>query len=388
MNNVTEDIINVGVDDRKIDLFEGMYRVPDGITYNSYVIYDDKIVVMDSVDAHFGEEWLDNLAKTLGDREPDYLIVQHVEPDHSGSIKAFKDKYPRAVLVGNQKTFVMLGEYFGVDYAVNGMTVKNGDKLSLGKHELTFLFAPMVHWPEVMFTYESSERVLFSADAFGSFGVAGDSCADWDDVARRYYIGIVGKFGVQVQSVLNKLAGYELSCICPLHGCAIAETDIPHAVEIYRRWASYEPEIEGTLIAYSSVYGHTKEAAELLGDELKQRGGAVKIVDLVRDDWSECVAQAFRYSKLVVASTTYNGGIFPAAREFIDRLTERNFRRRKIGFIENGTWAPVCAKQMAEKFALAVDLTFANTVVKVRSALNEESINQIRELANELSTHN
>lgn len=378
---INNDILCVGVEDRKIDLFEGMYRVPDGVTYNSYVVKGEKIAVVDSVDAHFSGEWLSNIDKALDGKSPDYLIVQHMEPDHSGSLSAFVEKYPETVVVGNQKTFVMMGEYFGEGFPANRLVVKDGDTLDLGGRVLKFIFAPMVHWPEVMFTYDENSATLFSADAFGAFGT-GDG---WDDEARRYYIGIVGKYGVQVTAVLNKVGGYKIDTIAPLHGQTLCGEKLAHAVDLYKKWAGYQPETDGVLIAYTSVYGHTKAAAQLLYDELVARGVDAKIVDLARDDWAECVAQAFKYSKLVVATTTYNATIFPAAREFIDRLVERNYKNRTVALIENGTWAPVCAKLMRAQFETCKDITFAQNSVKIHSALSAESRAQVIALADELA---
>ncbi|MGN1104173.1 MAG: FprA family A-type flavoprotein [Candidatus Coproplasma sp.] len=375
-------IVNVGVEDRQIDLFEGMYNVPDGVTYNSYVVSGEKVAIIDSVDARFSDEWLKNIEKALGGKSPDYLIVQHMEPDHSGSVDAFVNKYPNAVVVGNSKTFVMLGEYFGAGFPNNTLVVKDGETLDLGGRVLKFIFAPMVHWPEVMFTYDEHSATLFSADAFGSFGIDNEG---WDDEARRYYIGIVGKYGVQVTNVLKKAAALKIETVAPLHGQTLSGEKLAHAIDLYSKWAGYQPEINGVLIAFSSVYGHTKAAAYLLYDELKARGVEVKISDLARDDWAECVAQAFKYSKLVVATTTYNAAIFPAAREFIDRLVERNYKNRTVAFIENGTWAPVCAKLMRTQFETCKDITFAQTAVKIRSALSDESRAEVLALADELS---
>ncbi len=383
MQFVGEDLIYVGVDDKQIDLFEGMYSVPVGVTYNSYVIKDKKTAVMDTVDAAFEKEWLAKVEKALGGAQPDYLIVQHMEPDHSACVQAFVKKYPQVAVVGNKSTFVMLEEYFGKGIADNRVVVTDGEELSLGKHELKFVFAPMVHWPEVMFTYDKTLSLLFSADAFGRFGASDDN-GNWTDEARRYYIGIVGKYGAQVKAVISKLAAYPLNIVAPLHGPVLSGEALNSAVQSYIKWSGYEPETEGTLVAYTSVYGHTKKAAELLAQLLKDGGEEVETVDLARDDWAECVAQAFRYSKLVIATTTYNADIFPAAREFIDRLVERNYQNRTVGLIENGTWAPVCAKQMRAKFEKCKNLTFAQTTVKIRSALNSESEAQIKALADEL----
>lgn len=382
MEQLEKNIVKVGVEDRQIDLFEAMYKVSDGVTYNSYLVKDNKTAVIDSVDAHFSDEWLENIDKSLGGESPDYLIIQHMEPDHSGSVNAFVEKYPDAVVVGNQKTFVMLSEYFGAGFPKNTLVVKDGETLDLGGRALKFIFAPMVHWPEVMFTYDELSATLFSADAFGSFGINVDG---WDDEARRYYIGIVGKYGVQVTAALKKVGLLKIDTVAPLHGQTISGDKLAHAINLYSKWAGYQPETEGVLVAYSSVYGHTKAAANLLYSELNARGVEAKIVDLARDDWAECVAQAFKYSKLVVATTTYNASIFPAAREFIDRLVERNYKNRVVAFIENGTWAPVCAKLMRTQFEVCKDITFAQTTVKIHSALSDESRAQVIALAEELS---
>lgn len=385
MLKIANDLFYVGVYDNKIDYFEGMYNVPEGVSYNSYIIKDEKIAVVDSVDSHFGEEWLSNVEKVLAGAAPDYLIVQHMEPDHSACVKAFAEKYPEAQIVGNQKTFVMLGEYFGENFPANRYTVKDGDGLNLGKHQLKFVFAPMVHWPEVMLTYDMSDETLFSADAFGKFGplIADEK---WKEEARRYYIGIVGKYGVQVTAALKKLSGLVVERIAPLHGPCLEGEIMAEALDLYGKWSGYKPEFEnGILIACSSVYGHTMEAARLLQDELKNRGVEAKLVDLVRHDWADCVALAFAYPKLVIASTTYNADIFPAAREFINRLVERNYQNRVVAFMENGTWAPVSAKLMAAKLEGCKNLTFAENTVKIRSALSAESRSQISALADELS---
>ncbi|MDE6557773.1 MAG: FprA family A-type flavoprotein [Clostridia bacterium] len=383
MQKVSEDIFNIGVDDKKIDLFEGMYIVPKGVRYNSYVIKDEKTAVLDSVDAQFKEEWLKNVQSALGGKSPDYLIVQHMEPDHSACIDAFVEKYPDTVVVGNRNTFVMLEEFFGEHVAPNRLTVKDGEELSLGKHVLKFVFAPMVHWPEVMFTYDQTTNVLFSADAFGKFGASDDN-GEWVNEARRYYIGIVGKYGVQVRGILGKLGDYKIETVAPLHGPVLSGEALQNAIGYYLKWSGYEPEVKGTLVAYTSVYGHTKKAAEQLAKLLKEGGEDVKIMDLAREDWAECVAQAFRYSKLVIATTTYNADIFPAAREFIDRIIERNYQGRTVAFIENGSWAPVCARFMRAKFEKCKDINYARTEVKIRSALNGESDAKIAALAEEL----
>ena len=382
MRGVAEGVFYVGVTDKKIDLFEGMYNVPDGVTYNSYIIRDEKTAVIDTVDGAFGGEWLENIEKALGGVKPDYLIIQHMEPDHSACIAEFTAKYPEAEVVGNPKTFVMTEEFFGKGFPENRKVVTDGEKLSLGKHTLQFVFAPMVHWPEVMFTYDESAKILFSADAFGKFGA---SDGEWLGEARRYYIGIVGKYGVQVQTALKKVAAYNIEKIAPLHGPVLSGNALQNALSAYCKWSGYIPELDGgVFIAYTSVYGHTAKAALLLAKELEKRGVKVKIADLARDDWAECVAQAFRFPKLVIATTTYNASIFPAANEFIERLAERGYKNRTVAFIENGSWAPVAAKLMRAKFENLKGITFAETAVKIHSALNEESIAQIEALAAEL----
>lgn len=378
-----QDTFYVGVNDHEIDLFEGIYKVPNGVAYNSYVIVDDKIAIMDAVDEHFGDEWIANIKEVLGDRQPDYLVIQHMEPDHSANALRFAQEYPSVKLVGNTKTFVMLGEYFGTDFADRRVVVADGEVLPLGKHNLHFIFAPMVHWPEVMVTYDSHTKTVFSADGFGKFGAL-DVDEPWDDEARRYYIGIVGKYGKQVEAALKKLSALEIDRICPLHG-PVLEGDLSHYFNLYSTWAGYQPEIDGVMVAYASVYGHTKKAAETLVEELRAAGCKNVIIhDLARDDRSVCVADAFRYSKLAIAGITYNANLFPAVREFIENLTERNYQNRTVAFIENGTWAPVSAKLMQERFAKS-NLTFARTVVRVRSALNDESRAQVKALAEELA---
>jgi len=378
-----KNITYVGVQDLQIDLFEGMYEVPEGVTYNSYIVNAEKIAVIDSVDSSFSEEWLQNISTALNGKSPAYLVVQHMEPDHSGSLKAFAEKYPDAVIVGNQKTFVMAEEYFGAGFPANRLVVKDGEELSLGDKTLKFIFAPMVHWPEVMFTYDNADKTLFTADAFGKFGNISEY--DWACEARRYYFGIVGKYGVQVKGALAKLAGVNFSCVAPLHGPALSGEGLKEALRLYRLWSAYTPETDGTFIAYASVYGHTRKAAYALKDELEKRGEEVEIMDLSRDDWAECVEGAFEYSKLVVAATTYNADIFPAAREFLDRLAERNYQNRTVAFIENGTWAPVSAKLMRARLEGCKNLTFAENSVKIRSALSEENMSQICALAEELT---
>ena len=379
---VTNDIIYVGVNDHKIDLFEGQYDVPNGMAYNSYVILDEKIAVMDTVDRNFTHEWLDNLEKALGERKPDYLVVQHMEPDHSANIANFVKAYPDAKIVSSAKAFVMMGQFFGTDFADRQVVVAEGDTLDLGKHKLNFVAAPMVHWPEVIMTYDSADKVLFSADAFGKFGAL-DVEEDWACEARRYYIGIVGKYGVQVQNVLKKAAALDIQTICPLHGPVLTE-NLGYYLGLYQIWSTYQPETEGIMIAYTSVYGNTKKAVEKLSDLLKSKGCPKVVVnDLARCDMAEAVEDAFRYGKIILATTTYNTDIFPFMREFIDHLTERNFSNKKIGLIENGTWAPLAAKVMKGKLEGCKNLTFADNVVHIKSALNEESTAQLEALAEE-----
>lgn len=380
---VTGDIKYVGVNDYEIDLFEGMYAVPKGMAYNSYVIMDEKIAVMDTVDASFSDEWLGKLDVVLGGRQPDYLVIQHMEPDHSANVLAFLKQYPGAVVVASQKAFVMMKNYFGTDFSQNRIMVTDGDELCLGRHTLVFVTALMVHWPEVIMTYDKTDKVLFSADAFGKFGAL-DAEEDWTDEARRYYFGIVGKYGVSVQKVLEKLTKLDIGIICPLHGPVISE-EIDYYVNKYDTWSSYQPEEEGILIAYTSVYGNTKKAVRILADKLKDMGCPRVIVkDLARCDMSEAVAEAFRYSKLVLATTTYNVGIFPFMREFIDWLTERNFSNRTIAFMENGSWMPVAAKLMQEKLEKCKGILFVDNSVKILSALDEESLVQLELLSYEL----
>ena len=380
---ITNDIKYIGVNDHLIDLFEGQYAVPNGMAYNSYVILDEKIAVMDSVDKKFGAEWLSNLRAALDGRQPDYLIVQHMEPDHSANITTFLNAYPTATVVASAKAFAMMQQFFGTDYADRRIVVGEGDTLSLGKHTLTFVTAPMVHWPEVIVTYDSYDKVLFSADGFGKFGAL-DAEEDWACEARRYYIGIVGKYGAQVQALLKKAAGLDISIICPLHG-PVLEENLGYYVNLYDIWSSYRPESEGVLIAYTSVYGHTKEAVELLAQKLEEKGcPKVSVTDLARDDMAEAVEDAFRYNKLVLATTTYNADIFPYMKEFIHHLTERNFQNRTVGLIENGSWAPMAAKVMTRMLEGSKNLTFTNTTVKLLSALSDESRAQIEALAQEL----
>ena len=384
MNNVTNDIKYIGVNDHKIDLFEGQYDVPNGMAYNSYVIIDEKIAVFDTVDANFTDKWLANIKEAIGERQPDYLIVQHMEPDHSANILNFINAYPDAKIIGNSKTFAMMSNFFdGLDLTDKKIEVKDGESLSLGKHELTFIFAPMVHWPEVMFTYDSTDKVLFSADAFGKFGAL-DADEDWACEARRYYFGIVGKYGVQVQNVLKKAAALDINIICPLHGPVLSE-DLPYYLGLYNTWSSYGVESEGIFIAYTSVYGNTKKAAELLRDKLLEKGcPKVAIADLAREDMAESVEDAFRYGKLVIATTTYNADIFPFMKHFILDLTERGYQNRTIGIIENGSWAPTAAKVVKNMFEKSKNISWTETTVTVRSAVKAENIAQIEALADEL----
>ena len=380
---ITNDIRYIGVNDHDIDLFEGQYIVPEGMAYNSYVIIDEKIAVMDTVSADFGEEWLANLENVLGGRKPDYLIIHHMEPDHSANIDKFISAYPEAAVVGNAKTFEMIDQFFGSGLCKNKLAVKNGDTLSLGRHELTFLFAPMVHWPEVMMSYDGADKALFSADAFGKFGALDCQDKEWDCEARRYYMGIVGKYGMQVQSVLKKAAALDIKTICPLHG-PVLTGDLSHYMSLYEIWSSYGVESEGVCIAYTSVYGNTKKAAELLAKKLEERGCKAAISDLARCDMAEAVEDAFRYGKLVLATTTYNADIFPFMRQFIDHLTERNYQNRTIGFIENGTWAPTAAKIMKGMFEKSKNINYIDTTVTLRSAMTEENAEAIERMAEEL----
>lgn len=379
---ISDTVFYAGVNDRKVDLFEGQYPVPNGISYNSYIIKGDKVAVMDSVDKNFGEEWLENIEKVLGDKAPDYLVVLHMEPDHSANIKAFLEKYPDAVVVSSAKAFAMMENYFGKEIAKNRLEVKDGEKLDLGGRSLTFVAAPMVHWPEVMVAYDDKDKILFSADAFGKFGDL-DSDEPWDDEARRYYIGIVGKYGTQAQSLLKKAAALDIAKICPLHG-EVLDKDLAHYVSLYNIWSSYAVEKEGVVIAYASVYGNTAGAAKLLKEKLEAKGVCVALYDLARADRSLVLAEAFRYGKLVLASTTYNGDVFPFMRYFIGDLAEHNYQNRTVAFIENGTWAPMAKKKMADMLAGCKNLTFAENSVKIISAVNEQNINEIENLAEEL----
>lgn len=380
---ISNDIAYIGVNDREIDLFEGQYVVPNGMAYNSYVILDEKIAVFDTVDKNFGTQWLKNLDEALGGKTPDYLIVQHMEPDHSANIVLFAEKYPDAKIVANDKAFVMMSQFFDFDLGDRKMSVKNGESLSLGKHELTFVFAPMVHWPEVMMTYDSKDKVLFSADAFGKFGAL-DTDEDWACEARRYYFGIVGKYGAQVQAVLKKAAALDIKTICPLHGPVLAE-NLGYYLDLYNTWSSYGVESDGVVIAYTSVYGNTKAAAELLAQRLKEKGcPKVAVNDLARCDMAEAVEDAFRYGKIVLATTTYNADVFPFMREFINELTERNFQNRFVGIIENGSWAPMAAKVIKKMLENSKNITFADTVVTVKSAMKQNTADDIERLADEI----
>ena len=380
---VTEDIRYIGVNDHDVDLFEGQYTVENGMSYNSYVILDEKVAVMDTVDAHFGVEWLQNLETELNGRRPDYLVVQHMEPDHSANIAVFMETYPEAQIVSSVKAFVMLQQFFGTDFPERKVVVGEGSTLKLGRHTLTFVTAPMVHWPEVIVTYDSTDKVLFSADGFGKFGAL-DVEEDWADEARRYYIGIVGKYGAQVQALLKKAAALDIAIICPLHGPVLNE-NLGYYLDKYNTWSSYAVEDEGVVIAYTSIYGHTKEAVEELAEKLNQRGCPnVVVADLARCDMAEAVADAFRYSKLVLATTTYNATIFPHMQNFIDHLTARNYQGRTVGMIENGAWAPMAAKVMKKMLETSKNLTYTDTTVTVKCALNDASRAQIDALADEL----
>lgn len=381
---VTEDIRYIGVNDHDVDLFEGQYTVENGMSYNSYVILDEKVAVMDTVDTHFGVEWLQNLETELNGRRPDYLVVQHMEPDHSANIAVFMETYPEAQIVSSAKAFVMMQQFFGTDFPERKVVVGEGSTLELGRHTLTFVTAPMVHWPEVIVTYDSTDKVLFSADGFGKFGAL-DVEEDWADEARRYYIGIVGKYGAQVQALLKKAAALDIAIICPLHGPVLNE-NLGYYLDKYNTWSSYAVEDEGVVIAYTSIYGHTKEAVEELAEKLNQRGCPnVVVADLARCDMAEVVADAFRYSKLVLATTTYNATIFPHMQSFIDHLTARNYQGRTVGMIENGAWAPMAAKVMKKMLETSKNLTYTDTTVTVKCALNDASRAQIDALADELS---
>ena len=381
---VTNDIKYIGVNDHQVDLFEGQYIVPRGMAYNSYVIVDEKIAVMDTVDVRFGDEWISNLKAELGERKPDYLIVQHVEPDHSANIGRLIEEFPDAVMVGNAKTFAMIGQFYGLGDA-RKLIVKNGDTLELGKHILKFVFAPMVHWPEVMVTYDETDKVLFSADAFGKFGANDvEDPEGWACEARRYYFGIVGKYGMQAKNLLKAAAGLDISIICPLHGPVLSE-NLGYYIDLYDKWSGYTPETKGVLVAYTSVYGHTKEASLYVAERLKEGGcPKVKAVDLARSDWAENVEDAFRYDQMVLATTTYNMDIFPFMRQFIDHLTERNYQNRKVALIENGTWAPAALKVMREMLSKCKNVVETETSVTIKSAMTDENKVALDKMAEEL----
>lgn len=382
--NITDNIFYIGVNDYDIDLFEGQYKVEKGMSYNSYIICDEKIAVLDTVDKNFGDEWLSNITKIIGDKEPDYLVVHHMEPDHSANIHRFTEKYPSAKIVSNAKSFVMMKQFFGDDYKEKQVVVGEGDTLDLGKHELTFVTAPMVHWPEVILSYEKSTRTLFSADAFGKFGTT-DADEEWDCEARRYYIGIVGKYGAQVQTLLKKAANLDIVRICPLHG-PVLTVNLAHYIGLYDIWSSYQPETKGVAICYTTVYGNTEEAVHLLEKELKALGvEKVAVSNLARCDMAEAVEDAFRYDRVVLATTTYNGGIFPFMHEFINHLTERNFQNKTIGIIENGSWALMAEKTIKGMLEKSKNLTFTEAGVHIKSAVNDENREEIRALAKELA---
>ncbi|MBE6618941.1 MAG: FprA family A-type flavoprotein [Ruminococcaceae bacterium] len=380
--NITSDVRYVGVNDREIDLFEGQYDVPNGMAYNSYIIVDEKIAVMDSVSEGFGEQWLENIRKEIGDKAPDYLIVQHMEPDHSSNITTFANAYPNAKIVSSARAFTMMKNFFGEDFSDRRVVVAEGDTLVLGAHELTFIGAPMVHWPEVIVTYDKTDKILFSADGFGKFGAL-DADEDWACEARRYYFGIVGKYGAQVQALLKKASALDIKIICPLHGPVLSE-DLGYYIGLYDTWSSYGVESEGVVIAYTSVYGNTKKAVDLLAKALLEKGVKVTVNDLARCDMAEAVEDAFRYGKIVLATTTYNGDVFPFMREFISDLVERGYKNRKVALIENGSWAPVAAKKMRDMLESCKDISYAENSVKITSALSKENIEQIKALADEL----
>lgn len=381
---ITKDILYVGVNDHDVDLFEGQYKVPNGMAYNSYLIRDEKVAVMDSVDAHFTDAWLTNIASVLGERAPDYLIVQHMEPDHSGSVFSFTQAYPDTKIVASAKAVAIMQQFFDADFTSRCLIVKEGDTLELGSHTLHFVTAPMVHWPEVIMTYDATAKVLFSADAFGKFGAL-DVEEEWLPEARRYYIGIVGKYGQQVQGVLKKAAGLDIETVCSLHGPVLHKEQLADVLAAYDAWSAYRPETEGVLVAYSSIYGHTKQAAEELGEKLRANGVDVTVMDLARCDMAEAVAQAFRYSKLVLASPTYNGEVFPFTRCFIEHLTERNYQNRTVAIIENGTWAPTAGRVMRKMLENSKNLTILDQTVSIKSALNAASRAQLDEMAEALS---
>ena len=381
---ITKDIVYLGVNDHAVDLFESQYSVPNGMAYNSYLIMDDQTVVMDTVDAHFTDEWITKIAAALGDRAPDYLVVQHMEPDHAGSIDAFAQAYPTTKIVSSAKAFVMMQQFFGTDYADRRIVVKEGDTLPLGHHTLHFVTAPMVHWPEVIMTYDDADKVLFSADAFGKFGAL-DVEEEWLPEARRYFIGIVGKYGVQVQAVLKKAAGLDIETICSLHGPILHKEQLADVLAAYDTWSAYRPETDGILVAYTSIYGHTADAAEQLAEELRTQGQQVVVMDLARCDMAEAVAQAFRFSKLVLATPTYNGDVFPFTKTFIEHLTERNYQNRTVALMENGSWAPTAARVMRKMFEASKNLTILDETVTVKGSLDDASTAQLHALADALS---
>ena len=381
---ITKDIVYLGVNDHAVDLFESQYSVPNGMAYNSYLIMDDQTVVMDTVDAHFTDEWITKIAAALGDRAPDYLVVQHMEPDHAGSIDAFAQAYPTTKIVSSAKAFVMMQQFFGTDYADRRVVVKEGDTLPLGHHTLHFVTAPMVHWPEVIMTYDDADKVLFSADAFGKFGAL-DVEEEWLPEARRYFIGIVGKYGVQVQAVLKKAAGLDIETICSLHGPILHKEQLTDVLAAYDTWSAYRPETDGILVAYTSIYGHTADAAEQLAEELRTKGQQVVVMDLARCDMAEAVAQAFRFSKLVLATPTYNGDVFPFTKTFIEHLTERNYQNRTVALMENGSWAPTAARVMRKMFEASKNLTILDETVTVKGSLDDASTAQLHALADALS---
>ena len=381
---ITKDIVYLGVNDHAVDLFESQYSVPNGMAYNSYLIMDDQTVVMDTVDAHFTDEWITKIAAALGDRAPDYLVVQHMEPDHAGSIDAFAQAYPTTKIVSSAKAFVMIQQFFGTDYADRRIVVKEGDTLPLGHHTLHFVTAPMVHWPEVIMTYDDADKVLFSADAFGKFGAL-DVEEEWLPEARRYFIGIVGKYGVQVQAVLKKAAGLDIETICSLHGPILHKEQLADVLAAYDTWSAYRPETDGILVAYTSIYGHTADAAEQLAEELRTKGQQVVVMDLARCDMAEAVAQAFRFSKLVLATPTYNGDVFPFTKTFIEHLTERNYQNRTVALMENGSWAPTAARVMRKMFEASKNLTILDETVTVKGSLDDASTAQLHALADALS---
>ena len=381
---ITKDIVYLGVNDHAVDLFESQYSVPNGMAYNSYLIMDDQTVVMDTVDAHFTDEWITKIAAALGDRAPDYLVVQHMEPDHAGSIDAFAQAYPTTKIVSSAKAFVMMQQFFGTDYADRRIVVKEGDTLPLGHHTLHFVTAPMVHWPEVIMTYDDADKVLFSADAFGKFGAL-DVEEEWLPEARRYFIGIVGKYGVQVQAVLKKAAGLDIETICSLHGPILHKEQLADVLAAYDTWSAYRPETDGILVAYTSIYGHTADAAEQLAEELRTKGQQVVVMDLARCDMAEAVAQAFRFSKLVLATPTYNGDVFPFTKTFIEHLTERNYQNRTVALMENGSWAPTAARVMRKMFEASKNLTILDETVTVKGSLDDASTAQPHALVDALS---